>query len=204
MTWPAATGWPTATDGWRTRWQYRVTTRPACWISRYQPQPRTAGLPSTSQVVPDVLHVTVITVPAAADRIGVLRGSRMSTPSWYGLLAGRKPWPARPGTGSAQPGATTGAPPGVTAGGAPGASARHAGTRTRAGRAMYASDTYRPSASRSHTFVTRTFPWTHWPACWHSTVARLPGRDVPSNAVAVEAPARTFSGIGLLTVPTTL
>src|SRR3954453_11119546 len=83
-------------------WQERGTTSP--WASStYQPQPRTLGLPSTSQLGPEVLQVTVTTVPAFAARMVVLRGSMMSTPSWLGLLAGRNRWPGDPGTGIVQP-----------------------------------------------------------------------------------------------------
>jgi hypothetical protein len=64
---------------------------PACWTSAYQPQPRSDGRPSASQVPAETLQTTRMTRPAAAARIGVYRGASRSTPSWAGRATVRKP-----------------------------------------------------------------------------------------------------------------
>src|SRR2546423_9838911 len=88
---PAATGWPTLTSGRRTRWQYRVTVLSTCRTSTYQPQPLTAGEPSTSQTwVGETLHSAVTTVPAATAKTGLLRSAPRATPSWVGRSGVRK------------------------------------------------------------------------------------------------------------------
>src|SRR5512139_3431176 len=134
---------------------------PAWWISTYHPQPLTPGEPSTSQDGPEVLHTTVMTVPAAVARIGVSRAAMMSMPSWVGRDTVRKPPVPLPGTGATH--SPTGTAPvggtmtGVTAGagdGVGGTGAGQAGGVLR--RLTYASDTYAPLVSRSHRPVVRT------------------------------------------------
>src|SRR5690349_24029663 len=83
-------------------WQYRVTRSPSCWTSTYQPQPRRAELPSTSQLPLETLQTTRMTVPAVAARIGVLRVAPRSTPSWAGRPVVRKPLTSPAATGSIQ------------------------------------------------------------------------------------------------------
>ena len=63
---------------------------PSWLISTYQPQPLMPGEPSTSQDGPEVLHTTLMTVPAAVAWIGVSRAAMMSMPSCNGGTV-RKP-----------------------------------------------------------------------------------------------------------------
>src|SRR5689334_14896835 len=141
-----------------------VAMWPGCRIFTYQPQPRMAGLPTVSQLPPAwMLQTTSSTRPADAARIGVPVNDMMSTPMWFGLVGVRKLWLAgKPGSGCTHlpllTEATTGAETG-TGGAEP---AQSGGVAVRL---TYASDTYVPSASRSHMFVVRTSPPIHWPAC---------------------------------------
>src|SRR5690606_13971831 len=107
ITSPAPTYWPTETVGRDSMWQYRVMTWPACRMSTYQPQPATAGLPSTSQLYawPNrrALQVATSTTPEAAARIGVPCGTAMSTPLWAGRAGGRNGDTTDPASGRVQP-----------------------------------------------------------------------------------------------------
>ena len=80
-----STYWPTETYGRTIWWQYRVITLPACRMSTYQPQPCTAGDPSTSQLHgpppgDEALHLAVMTTPADAACTTVPFGTPRSTP----------------------------------------------------------------------------------------------------------------------------
>src|SRR5215813_4495017 len=107
ITWPAVTCSPTVTNGRTIWWQYRVMTLLACRMSTYQPQPKTARLPSRSQLYGAPLRlasqVATSTIPAAAAWIGVPLGTPMSTPLWFGRSAVRKPDVIGPTTGTVQP-----------------------------------------------------------------------------------------------------
>src|SRR5688500_10634592 len=91
-------------------------TPPAWAMSTYQPQPRVSwGSPSRAQphgppLTWTALHSTVVTVPAAAARMVVLRGATRSTPSWPGRSVVRNPDPTGAWTGWVQPPEPTGAP----------------------------------------------------------------------------------------------
>src|SRR3712207_558552 len=75
---------------------------PACRISAYQPHPLRVRLPSTLQLFVETLQTTRMTVPAAAERIGVFRRAPRSTPSWPGRLLVRKPLTRPAPTGRTQ------------------------------------------------------------------------------------------------------
>src|SRR5690349_15234387 len=168
-----------------------VAMPPGCRIFTYQPQPRIAALPGTSQLPPAwMLQTTSSTRPAEAARIGVPTNDMMSTPMWFGFCGVRKLWPAgKPGSGCTHFAVLTGAATLTGAGPEP----VHSGGV--AVRLTYASDTYVPLASRSHMFVVRTSPLIAWPLCWHTSASAVPLGNEPTRCASRAGPTRSLRGV---------